>query len=209
MPVDWIPQMYYSLGLIQLALILAAVVWNRKTVEEETHEEFNPAFFQRKTYTVIAGFLLIGLSLPLMELALPVRYPFMTPNELVETHADDSEQVTAEALKKFLEAEPGATVAYGRALYPSWYEQGSFWGESSPNLVAASQFNRIQFTLIGSDQGFIFLPLEEAPQSFPHATDVFVVGCRQEGFIRALLVKVNDQTLMSAPWDGLTCPKTE
>jgi hypothetical protein len=214
MPVDWIPQMYYSIGLIQLILILAAVIWNRKAAEEKTELETNPSFFQGKTYLALAGFLLVGLSLPVMELVLPVRYPTVPPNELIETHAAglqlaDGEQVTAAALKNFLETEPGAMVTYGRALYPSWYEQGNFWGESSPNLVAASQFNRIQFTLIGSDQGFTFLPLEEAPQSFPHAADVFVVGCRQAGFIRALLVKVNNQTLMSASWSGLTCPKTE
>ena len=50
MPVDWIPQMYYSIGLIQLVLMLASVVWNRKTVEEETSVEASPSFFQRKTY---------------------------------------------------------------------------------------------------------------------------------------------------------------
>ncbi len=209
MPVDWVAQIYYSIGLIQLVLMFTSVIWNRKAAEEETQLEANPLFFQRKTYAAIAGFLLVGLSLPLMELTLPARYPSMTSNELVETHVDDGWQVTAEALTNFLETEPAAMVAYGRALYPSYYEQGKFWGETSPNLVAASRFNRVQFTLIGPDQGFIFLPLEEAPQYFPHAVDVFIVGCRQEGFIRALLVKVNDQTLMSAPWDGLTCLQTE
>ena len=145
-----------------------------------------------------------------MEMALPARYPSMTPNELSKPmRTAGNGQVTAEALTKFLETEPNAMVAYGRALYPSYYEEGEFWGETSPNLVAASQFNRIQFTLIGPDQGFTFLPLEEVPQSFPHAADVFVVGCRQGDFIRALLVKVNDQTLMSAPWGGLTCSEME
>jgi hypothetical protein len=211
LPVDWVAQMYYSLGLIQLGLMFAAVVWNRKTKgEEEPHEEANPSFFQRKTYAAIVGFLLIGLSLPLMELALPVRYPDLDADAIIEkTQLDSNGQVTTSALKNFLETEPDAVVEYGRALYPSYYEQGKFWGESSPNLVAASQFNRIQFTLIGPTQGFTFLPLEEAPQYFPHASDVFIVGCRQEDSIRALLVKVNDQTLMSEPWDGLTCSKTE
>ncbi len=214
LPVDWIPQVYYSIGLIQLIWMAASVIWNKGAAEEETHLEGNPSFLQRKTYLALAGFLLIGLSLPVMELALPVRYPALPPNELIETHAaglqlSDGEQVTASALKNFLETEPGATVVYGRALYPSYYRQGSFWGESSPNLVAASQFNRLQFTLIGPAQGFTFLPLEDAPQYFPHAADVFVVGCRQGDFIRALIVNVNDQPLFSSTWRGLTCPKME
>ncbi len=210
MPVDWVAQMYYSIGLIQLVLMLASVVWNRKTVEEDTHEEFNPSFFHRKTYIAIAGFMLVGLSLPLMEWVMPARYPYKTPDELIELHAGSPRPgVTTPALKKFLETEPNAMVAYGRALYPSYYEEGAFWGESSPQLLAASQFNRIQFTLIGPDQGFTFLPLEDAPQYFPHTADVFVVGCRQGDFIRALLVKVNDQTLISSPWHGLTCSGME
>jgi hypothetical protein len=210
MPVDWVSQMYYSIGLVQLILILGSVVWNRKPTEEETQLKGNPSFFQMKTYATIAGFLLVGLSLPLMELVLPARYPTLSSAEIIEkVKLVDGEQVNAEALKKFIETESGAVIAQGRALYPSYYEQGKFWGETSPNLVAASRFNRVQFTMIGPDQGFIFLPLEEAPQYFPHASDVFVVGCRQEGFIRALLVKVNDQTLTSAPWGGLTCSETE
>jgi hypothetical protein len=210
MPVDWIPQMYFSLGLIQLILILASVIWNREMVKEETQLEGNPSFFQRKTYLVLAGFLLIGLSLPVMELALPVRYPALSTNELIERlQLADGEKVTASVLENFLETESGAMVAYGRALYPSYYEKGSFWGESSPNLVAASQFNRLQFTLIGPAQAFTFLPLEDAPQYFPHAADVFVVGCVQGDFVKALMVKVNGQTLVTSTWRGLTCSTSE
>ena len=71
MPVDWVAQIYYSIGLIQLIWMLAAVVWNRVAVTEETATETRPLFFHRKTYLAIAGFLLVGLSLPVMELALP------------------------------------------------------------------------------------------------------------------------------------------
>jgi hypothetical protein len=209
MPVDWVPQIYYSIGLIQLVLILASVIWNREMPVEESIAE-NPApFFLGKTYAAIVGFLLIGMSLPVVELAMPVRYPALSAGELIESHTLDGEQVTASALKNFLEMEPAAMVAYGRALYPAYYEEGVFWGDTSSNLLAASQFNRIQFTLIGPDQGFVFLPLEETPQYFPHASDVFVVGCRQKGFVRALILKVNDQTLVSSPWPGLTCTTSE
>jgi hypothetical protein len=202
MPVDWVAQMYFAIGLVQLGWMLVAVFWNRQSQEAEVV----PAA-QSNPYAVLAGFLLVGLSLPIMELALPQRYPELPASELIQNHAD--EQFTTEALTRFLETESGAVVTYGRGLYPSYYERGKFWGETSPNLVAASQFNRIQFTLIGTDGGFTFLPLENAPQSFPHAADVFVVGCRQGGFIRALLVKVDDKTLTASPWDGLTCPQTE
>jgi len=210
LPVDWIPQAYYSIGLVQLILMLVAVFWNRDAAAGENIVESGRPFGKRKASLALAGFLLVGLSLPLMERALPERYPALSSDELIEAHAASlGEQVTASALEHFLETEPGATVMTGRALYPSYYPQGSFWGETSPNLLAASQFNRLQFMLIGPASAFTFLPLDDAPQAFPHAADVFVVGCRQEDFVRALLVEVNGQSLPAAPWTGLTCDGAE
>jgi hypothetical protein len=220
LPVDWILQIYYCMGLIQLAMMVAAVIWNRNPAVEDSNnnlenETVHSPFFQRKTYLVIAGFLLIGLSLPVTELAMPVRYSVLSNNVLIKTYATDSlqldggQQITAPVLENFLATEPAATVLYGRALYPSYYEKGKFWGESSPNLLAASQFDRLQFTLIGPSRAFTFIPLQGAPQYFPQAADVFVIGCKQGDFIRALIIKVNDHVLTSSPWNGLTCSSTE
>jgi len=212
LPVDWILQLYYCIGLIQVAVMAVSVIWNKKLAIENSDSESTPApFLQRKTYFAMAGFLLIGLSLPMLELAMPTRYPPLSQAELIASSAIQHLPLdgAAEALNIFLETEPGATVVYGRALYPSYYEQGSFWGESSPNLLAASQFSRLQFNLIGPSPAFVFIPLEGAPQYFPHAADVFVVGCRQGGLIRGLVVLVNDQSLLSAPFKGLTCSEME
>jgi hypothetical protein len=76
-------------------------------------------------------------------------------------------------------------------------------------LLAASQFDRLQFTLIGPSRAFTFIPLQGAPQYFPQAADVFVIGCKQGDFIRALIIKVNNHVLTSSPWNGLTCSSTE
>ena len=220
LPIDWILQFYYSIGVIQLFFIIVSVVWNRKLALETEgnilqHPNVPSPFFQRKTYFTVAGFLLIGLSLPMFELIMPVRYPALSQNELIERYVPDPlqfdgvEPVTASALKIFLETEPGATVLYGRALYPSYYERGDFWGESSANLLAASQFDRLQFYLIGPSRVFAFIPLERAPQYFPHASDVFVIGCEQDASLRVLIAQVDDQVLFSSPWAGLTCSELE
>jgi hypothetical protein len=220
LPVDWILQIYYSIGLIQLVVIIASVVWNKNLAVDTADNGLqngtvHSPFFQGKTYLAMAGFLLIGLFLPMIELAMPVRYPSLSQNELIETYAvdnlqlDGGGQITASALKKFLETEPAATVLYGRALYPSYYEQGNFWGDSNSALMVAKQFDRLQFTLIGPVQSFAFIPLQDAPKYFPHASDVFVVGCKQGDFIKALIVKVDSRLLSYSPWNGLTCSETK
>lgn len=220
LPIDWILQAYYCIGLVQLVVMVVSVIWNRNLSAEETSNDLenvsvSPSFFQGRTYLAVAGFLMIGLSLPVIEWAMPVHYPALSDHELVATYAadglqlDGGERVTASALKNFLETEPGSTVQYGRALYPFYYERGNLGGESSSNLLAAGQFNRLQFTLIGSSRTFIFLPVQDAPKYFPHASDVLVVGCRQADFIRALIIKVNEHVLTSSAWGGLTCSNSE
>jgi hypothetical protein len=51
----------------------------------------------------------------------------------------------------------------------------------------------------------VYLPLESAPEYFPHAADVWIVGCQTPNAIRALAVKVNERLVITSPWQGLTC----
>jgi hypothetical protein len=222
LPVDWILQVYYCLGLMQVVAMGVSVIRNKARVissdlsdERLSQDWVKVSFFQRKNYLVFTFFLVIGLSLPLIELWTPLRYPPLSDGELIkklsldEVQLDINKQVTNSELEYFLKTESNATILYGRALYPSYYKKGSFWGENSPNLLAASQFNRLQFDLIGSDDAFVFIPLEGIPQYFPHASDVLLVGCLQEESVRALIIKVDDRILTTYPWNGLSCSIVE
>jgi len=71
-------------------------------------------------------------------------------------------------------------------------------------LTEASQYDRSQFDLTGSHAAFVYIALQAAPVYFPHASDVFVVGCMQKGGVRALLIKVNDDLVVSSLFLGLT-----
>jgi len=51
--------------------------------------------------------------------------------------------------------------------------------------------------------------LQDAPKYFPNAADVLVIGCKQNDFIKALIIKVNDTLLVSSPWRELTCSEKE
>jgi hypothetical protein len=75
--------------------------------------------------------------------------------------------------------------------------------------VEASRFSRLQFNLIGPNRGFVFIPMQEPPQYFPHASDVFVIGCKQRNSLKALIIMVNDHIYNTSPWNGLTCSITE
>lgn len=181
-------------------------------MDEESHA---PSMVRPRTVFTLMALAAIGLSFPLLEVGIPQRYPALDPADLVQRYAADGlqlengELVNASAMKTFLETEAGATALYGRALYPAYYPQGKFWGDDTPNLIEASQYDHVQFFLIGSIGAFIYLPLQEAPLYFPHASDVFIVGCNQESSVRALFVKVNDDLLVSSPFRGLNCSPLE
>jgi len=151
------------------------------------------------------------LSIPLVEWAIPERYPRMDAVELIRSYGSDltvtssGEVVSTRQLISFAEDEPRAVIAYGQAFYPSFYEQGKYWGENSPLLIEASQYDRLQFNLMGSQDQFVYIPLETAPAYFPNASTVFVVGCREDHGVRALFVKVNDNLVASSFFEGLTC----
>ena len=217
LPVDWVSILYFSLGLTQLSLIVFSLFSEKnerqfvKTLEETPIKPVD----WKWVFPVLTAFAIFGVSLPLMEWSIPEHYPKLSKSELLQLYTPDGfvlengEQMDESVLESFLETESSSIVLHGRALYPAYYEQKKFWGESSPNLLEARQYNRLQFYLIEGGIRFVFIPFEETPEYFPHASDVFVIGCVQENSIRALLIKVNDHMLTSSPWHGLTCSVLE
>ena len=217
LPVDWVSILYFSLGLTQLSLLVFSLFSEKKEFQfaQIPDETYAKSLNWKWVIPALAAFSIFGVSLPVIEWSIPQRYPELSNSELIQQYApdgfvlEDGEQISESALISFLETETGSIVVNGRALYPAYYEQRKFWGESSPMLLEARKYNRLQFYLIPGGSLFVFFPLEQAPPYFPHASDVFVIGCVQQSGLRALLIKVNDHVLISSPWHGLTCSVTE
>ncbi|MBC7879005.1 MAG: glycosyltransferase family 39 protein [Anaerolineales bacterium] len=217
LPVDWVSILYFSLGLTQLSLLVFSLFSQKKEYQLVKPQEqiLDQPVNWRWVIPVLATFAIFGVSLPMIERGIPERYSKLSDSELIQLHMPDGfvlgngKGTSPSDLESFLETEAGSIVMRGRALYPAYYEQGEFWGESSPNLLEASQYDRLQFYLIAGRTLFIFLPVTETLLYFPHASDVFIIGCMQNSSVRALLVKVNDRIIIASPWRGLTCSIAE
>ena len=217
LPVDWVSILYFSIGLTHLSLLVFSLFSEKKEYQfvQATQEPQAKPVNWKWTIPVLMAFAIFGISLPVIEWSIPKRYPKLSNIELIQSYSpggfvlENGEQISVAALESFLETESSSLVLYGRALYPAYYEKKKFWGESSPNLLEARQYDRLQFNFIAGGPSFVFIPMEEAPSYFPHASDVFVIGCMQENSIRVLLIKVNDLMLRSSPWYGLTCSVVE
>jgi Dolichyl-phosphate-mannose-protein mannosyltransferase len=219
LPVDWVMELYYCAGLAALTVLTISLISNKLSMgiynKNDDEEIANPAVASFKLQRLLLiFFLLLGLSLPATEMLIPDRYPDSDANKLLAQHMvggfllENGNRITAADVKTFIETETAAVVLNGRALYPLFYKQGDFVGDDNPFSLLVRNLDRLQFTYIGSENALVFIQLDRSPRYFPNASDVFIIGCRQAGGIKALAVKVNDQTsfLTTSPWQGLACP---
>jgi hypothetical protein len=221
LPVDWVTALYYAIGLAQVTAMALAALSNRRpgpradqgSVAPVSVPAGLPSVAWGRSIPVLAGFLLLGLSLPLSARYLPEQYPEMSPQRLIDTympeglHLADGSEIAVQDVMDFAKSER-AVVTYGRALYPSFYEQGVYWGDDNPYNLDIRDYTRVQFNLVGQTRGGAFLPISSPPAVFPHASDVIVIGCvtASGNSTRALVVIVNEEIVLNAsPWPGLTC----
>jgi hypothetical protein len=225
MPVDWVPLLYYSIGLIQLGKMAVAVLSPKQVGSDPSEakgqvvdtEPANKLNLKRAAIS-LAAFFLMGLSFPLIEQLIPPRYPNIDAQQLVHRMPsqglllDDGSRVLPKDIQSFLNAQDGGVILYGRALYPSYYERGDYWGEEDAFNLTVREFQRLQFKLLDPERAGVYIPLQSPPQYFPHASDVLVIGCKDDSsnIIRSLIVVINDQSVInSSPWTGLSCSMTK
>ena len=227
LPVDWVGIFYYGIGISHATiwgfkflttkdapqLIVAETRKNIQVQPEHTIKRSRS--FWIKTFLFISiGLFLVGLILPISEKVISPRYQ----NELTSgkvlslikqdsTHIDES---TLASLETFSKA--NGTILEGRALYPRYHpanvgEPGE-WRSFQPR-----PYPRISFYLVGPDNIGVILPTDESPDSFPHGTDVIILGCYSDRYFDAYSVIIWDSTNQSIktvftryPQEGYNCP---
>ena len=209
LPVDWVMLLYFSIGLAQISIIVFSLFSKINSTSPPFNFEYMPIRWE-KSAIVLALFAVIGMSFPLFESSSPELYPAMNSKELIKKYIPGgfvqagTVTISASEVVSFLETDPSAVIEYGRALYPAYYKQGKYWGDA-PYLAGAKQYNRLEFMLIGARSNNVYIPTETVPEYFPHASNVFIVGCNTPNAVRALAIRVNDKFITTLPWRGLNC----
>jgi hypothetical protein len=209
LPVDWVSLLYFSIGLAQISVALGSLFTRNDSSQPAFNFEYTP-IARNKTVITLVLLAMFGVSFPIFERSFPEQYLERDARILVQKYipdgfsVDENSALSALNVESFLANESGAVAIHGRALYPSYYKQGQFWGDSI-YLGESKQYDRLEFMLIGANGASVYLPSAPAPEYFPHASTVFVIGCQSPNAIRALAVKVNDEFILTSPWNGLTC----
>jgi hypothetical protein len=185
--VDWIPAMFYAIGLVDLTF--GTWSWRRqescddwliaRPVTKTTRVWNTP-----KAYLLIGLFvILIGLSPPLVEMIIPQRYSqawFETRYQaLLKSGSLDELGIQEELSNR-------ENVFYGRALYPRYFAPGE--GMTGWKDAFRRDIYRIEFYLVGSTHAWVALPYQGELEAFPHASDVIFIGKDQGDYIEAAML---------------------
>lgn len=211
LPVDWVVVLYFAIGLGQATQWAAGVVFQPALSPENT----SSAIFPNRHYGWLAALLFVflaGGTFPLVEALVPRRF---TPQ--YEQSLDLAAQAQQGKLTETLEIDAlddarleqaGLLRISGRALYPRFYRRGE--GEMSTGSAAyfPRPFDRLAFILINDQIVQAVLPAEDAPDVFPHAADVQVIGCMRERYFEAwavILPGAAPQVIRRSPGDAEAC----
>ncbi len=179
LPVDWIPALFYSAGLIQLAGLLLGEKLGNWLADENAEAKGEERTSRPRCQPVVlalaaAGCLLLGLSPLAAERWMPDRYPPRVLENRVKTllehPASPLSAVEQQALEALLAS--GGAAEVGRALYPRHFEPGE---EVIPTVEVYWE-NHTAFYLSGTKLVYVVLPMEAAPEEFPHFSEVVVFG---------------------------------
>ena len=187
LPVDWVPLLFYCLGLGQLTLWGWDHLFGTRLAgssQASPHKERIPSWHKQGLPALATVLLASGLLLPLAEEAIPARYSNFDA-EATWRGSQMAEQ-TGLDLTAFLQ-QPGAGLFWGRGLYPRFYAAGT--GEPGGGGTAFNilPFSRLAFWVVGIENNQVALPLAVSP-AFPNAVDVLVLGCAEENYFKAAAV---------------------
>lgn len=221
-PVDWVVLVYYLFGLVEIA-ILALALFTREAPAEESipalpSDEFRwpPAW---KMAGVLGLFALIGLSPTWSEALYPPRYTEATQAAALESLQEagyfaEAGLISAQ-LDEFLK-QPSAEVAFGRVLYPRFYNKDKGEPDNAyPYRTLA--FPRLAFRLLTPNENLGILLPSKKIRLFPNGADAIVVGCvgaesnRKSVYLDALVIFTLDengeaQIYARDPAAPLACP---
>ncbi len=225
LPVDWVIQLYFALGLVFVIKWIVAfflpqiVVWESSAPEARIVSPDNSPSGKvawRPLWAAACALLLIGMLLPLSERIFPDRYTSEKKERLLESLSDDElSQIGLDkaTLERFLSSWSGQAI-YGRTLAPKFFSAGEnepWYGNWDGRRTRAG--DEMDFMLIGSASTPALLPLQGketslSPSTLPHASSVIALGCPRSGFfeVKALFILDNPKhTILQSPVPVWNC----
>lgn len=181
--VDWVTLLYFGLGISWLTTRVGLLMTgndNLFSFDDQASAETNlaqhaPPLKKTNRNILVWGIalILVGFSLPVSEYLIPTRYTQASMENRLE-QASNILSKNEETLA--VQGDDELIQLYGKALYPGYYQAGEFVVDDRSGRVPDSTPSRVVFYLVGMENIWVSIPVEEAPEYFPHGTEVVVEG---------------------------------
>ncbi len=164
-PVDWVVYLYFLLGIFSL---LRKINLLPKFIPAE-QKEVKPS--KLPLYLSLAISLLIGFSLPVLNIAFPTLYhnesKEMVLSRLPMEKIEGEVGIDSKAMQEFYD-NPNTVFLYGREIYPAYQQTKDIVGGKA-----------LAFTLLTPNKYEIIIPYGiELTENLPNGEDMIALGCQ-------------------------------
>lgn len=169
LPVDWVVYFYFLLGLWCLLRAIKLIPQFKPAPVRESTNQHRPNF-----WTSLTICLLIGLSLPVLNLAFPTLYHNESKSEVYQRlPMDKIEQeigITPSQMEDFFN-KPNTLFLYGKEIYPAYLD-----GDNGPIDKG------LRFTLLTPTMYEVVIPYGiDLEERLPDGEDMIALGCKYPG----------------------------
>jgi hypothetical protein len=141
---------------------------------------------------VVGLFLVLGAVPVILENVFPKQFTAMEPShELIDRYQGSIAAgfSSDQDVKDFISG-PNAQWFMGTGLYPRFYRENEGDPQRQDALRGTFDYTRTTFYLFNQKSMTVILPIEIAPEYFPNAASLIVVGCQQSNHFEAVAVIV-------------------
>jgi hypothetical protein len=176
--VDWITLLYFSLGFAGGIVWLSRVLLGRElpisAAQPVSSDQCLAEGSQSGNKWRGLGWSLVIItmvtSMPIVESIIPRIY--------TETYLRTQLENLPERVEGEVGIGPGSEQALiiGKALYPGYYGAEEKFVDDRSGRMPEPGRDQVVFYLVGQENIWVSLPISEAPESFPHGSEVIVLG---------------------------------
>ena len=185
--VDWVTAFYLILGINWLLLRFiegrekAHPIYSYLVQFLESEPEGDPGLSQQPKWRGAAWavpLFLLGISMPIAERLVPEHYSEKAmAAQLMNLKQSFGKSSSPEILQSidYIDSS-GLSILYGKALYPGYFTAGEKLTDDRQGNLPDEDQSRLVFNLVGTENIWVSVPLSDSPDSFPHGTEVIILG---------------------------------
>jgi hypothetical protein len=211
-PADWIIIVYFVVGFFQIFLWFLYPLGVKKNSTSNEWVQFSekslrPFSSLRGMFATILLVFFAGMFLIVPDYIFTGKFEKIDREQLIQKVIKYDLLDKQDYIEKILDSR-NSTIVMGQIMYPRYYLAGR--GEISYYYpYKPLDYSRLGFYLIGADGTKNVLLAGSLPRGLTNASTAIVIGCKERGFVDAVIIVITNPTqkvFFRDPLPDLVCP---